>query len=55
MSEAKHYHWDDPLLFREGADGIWRRYVPQEETPSILEHCHSRHYGVDIMQAEKQH
>ena len=45
ISEAKFCHWDDPLLFKECPDGIWRRCVPQEEMQSILEHCHTRHYG----------
>ena len=45
MSNIKFYHWDDPLLFRESPDGIWRRCVAQDEALKILEHCHSRHYG----------
>ncbi|XP_019183958.1 PREDICTED: uncharacterized protein LOC109178862 [Ipomoea nil] len=45
FSEIKHYFWDEPLLFRRCADGIVRRYVPEEEMVQILYHCHSSPYG----------
>ncbi|KAD7478070.1 hypothetical protein E3N88_01206 [Mikania micrantha] len=40
FTEANHYIWDAPYLFREGADGILRRCVSREEGLDILRHCH---------------
>jgi Integrase core domain/Integrase zinc binding domain len=45
LSDAKHYFWDDPYLFKLGIDGIHRRCVPQSEVQFILAHCHSSSYG----------
>ncbi|XP_073223475.1 uncharacterized protein [Cicer arietinum] len=45
FSYLKHYYWDEPLLFKGGADGVFRRYVPEEEMESIMFHCHSSAYG----------
>ena len=33
--------WDDPYLFKIGANNLLRRYVTQAEARSILWHCHS--------------
>ncbi|XP_058733004.1 uncharacterized protein LOC131604588 [Vicia villosa] len=35
--DLKHYYWDDPLLFKRGPDGIFRRCVPEEETSGQVE------------------
>ncbi|KAI5385622.1 hypothetical protein KIW84_072287 [Lathyrus oleraceus] len=43
--DIKHYYWDDPLLFKRGPDGIFRRCVPEEEVENIIQHCHSAPYG----------
>ena len=45
LHEAKSYFWDDPLLFKQCADGMIRRCVPKDEIESILHHCHSTDYG----------
>ena len=45
LSEVKHYIWDEPYLFKRCADQLLRRCVPQEETHSVLRHCHSSAYG----------
>ena len=29
--DLRHYFWDDPHLYKEGADGIIRRCVPEHE------------------------
>ena len=29
--DLKQYYWDDPLLFKRGVDGIFRRCIPEEE------------------------
>ena len=48
--DVKHYLWDDPVLFKQGADQVIRRCVPEEEILEILFHCHSSpvgdHFGV---------
>ena len=45
QQKKKSYLWDDPLLFKRGADQVIRRCVPDEEIPNILHHCHSSSYG----------
>ena len=45
LKDAKHYIWDDPYLFKIGADGLLRRCVTTTEAQSILWHCHSSPYG----------
>lgn len=44
-SESKYYIWDDPYLWRCGADQVIRRCIPQSEFQSILEACHSSEGG----------
>ncbi|PNX73026.1 hypothetical protein L195_g028924 [Trifolium pratense] len=43
--DLKNYYWDEPLLFKRGPDGIFRRCVPEEEVEDIISHCHSAPYG----------
>ncbi|XP_058768819.1 uncharacterized protein LOC131642606 [Vicia villosa] len=43
--DLKQYYWGEPLLFKRGADGIFRRYVPEEEIKIIIHHCHDAPYG----------
>ena len=43
--DLKHYYWDELLLFKRGADGIFRRCVPEEELDTIISHYHSSPYG----------
>ncbi|XP_073221501.1 uncharacterized protein [Cicer arietinum] len=38
FSDPKHYYLDEPLLFKRGVDGVFRRCVPQEEMESITFH-----------------
>nr|XP_027076019.1 uncharacterized protein LOC113699861 [Coffea arabica] len=40
-SDAKSYIWDDPYLWKRGADQIIRRCVSENEFQSILAYCHS--------------
>ncbi|KAK8685286.1 hypothetical protein V6N13_041291 [Hibiscus sabdariffa] len=42
---AKDYFWDQPYLFKQYADQIIRRCIPEEEQQQILEQCHSAPYG----------
>ncbi|MCH82348.1 hypothetical protein A2U01_0003151, partial [Trifolium medium] len=43
--DAHFYFWDDPYLFKVGQDGLIRRCVDEEESQSIMWHCHSSSYG----------
>ena len=43
--EAKYYVWDDPHLFKIGANNLLRRCVSEEEVRNILWHCHNSPYG----------
>ena len=39
------FYWDEPYLFKQCADQILRRCVPEKEMENILHHCHSSPYG----------
>ena len=43
--DSRFYIWDDPLLFRRGADMIIRRCVPEREQGIILYEYHASPYG----------
>ncbi|KAI3516249.1 hypothetical protein L1887_15160 [Cichorium endivia] len=47
--EARRYIWDDPYLWKQGADQVIRRCVHYDEVPSILsfshEHACGGHFG----------
>ncbi|KAL8104495.1 hypothetical protein AgCh_028640 [Apium graveolens] len=45
LHEVKWYMWDEPYLFRQGADQIIRRCISFCETEGILRDCHSTVYG----------
>ncbi|KAJ9550857.1 hypothetical protein OSB04_014902 [Centaurea solstitialis] len=45
LHESKQYIWDDPHLFKMGADQILRRCVPDWEQHNILQECHASPYG----------
>lgn len=45
LHDVKWYRWDDPFLFKLGADQIIRRCIPYSETEGILHDCHSTTYG----------
>ena len=44
-TDSRYYIWDDPLLFKRGADLIIRRCVQKGEQSKILKECHSSPYG----------
>ena len=44
MTDSRYYIWDDPLLFKRGADMIIRRCVPESEQCKIMTDCHSSPY-----------
>ena len=45
LHDARFYIWDDPHLFKIGADNLLRRCVTQEEAKHILWHCHNSPCG----------
>ena len=44
-TDSRFYIWDDPLLFKIGADMIIKRCVPESEQGKILHECHASPYG----------
>src|SRR4051812_36250749 len=39
FTDLRHYFWDDPHLYKEGADGILRRSILEHEKKDILRQC----------------
>jgi len=39
--DAQFYIWDNPYLFKVGADNLLRRCVTSKEAKGILWHCHN--------------
>ena len=44
-TDSRFYIWDDPLLFKRGADMIIRRCILESEHYKILQECHASPYG----------
>ena len=44
-TDTRYYIWDDPLLFKIGADLIIRRCIPKGEQSRISQECHASQYG----------
>ena len=44
-TDSRYYIWDDPLLFKRGANMIIRRCVPENEHSKILNECHASPNG----------
>ena len=44
-TDSRYYIWDDPLLFKRGADMIIRKCVPESEQGKFLNDCHASPYG----------
>jgi hypothetical protein len=45
LKDYSYLVWDDPFLFKIGADGLLRRCVSHPESKSMLWHCHNSPYG----------
>src|SRR4051812_7908308 len=45
FTDLRHYFWDDPHLYKEGADGIVRRCIREYEQKDILRQCHDSPNG----------
>ena len=52
-TDSRYYIWDDPLLFKRGADLIIRRCVPEGEQSKILKECHSSPYRGHLQEIKK--
>src|SRR3954470_21915762 len=46
FTDLRHYFWDDPHLYKEGADRIVRRCIPEHDQEDILRQCHDSPYGI---------
>ena len=44
-TDSRFYIWDDPLLFRKGADIIIRRCVLETKQGEIIDKFHASPYG----------
>ncbi|CAM8940330.1 unnamed protein product [Rhodiola kirilowii] len=45
LHDVSRYFWDDPLLYKLCADGIYRKCVTKEDAKGIIACCHSSSYG----------
>ena len=45
FKEVVRYFWDEPYLYKQGKDQLFRRCIPEEEVQGILFHCHGSNYG----------
>lgn len=45
LRHSKFYVWDEPYLFKIGANNLLRRWVTKEEARNILWHCDNSPYG----------
>uniref|UniRef100_UPI0035CEEAB6 hypothetical protein n=1 Tax=Bartonella sp. AC134YNZD TaxID=3243446 RepID=UPI0035CEEAB6 len=45
LRNARSFFWDEPYLFKYCADQIVRRCIPDSESTSIMQFCHSAAYG----------
>jgi len=45
LKDSNQYIWDDPYLFKIGADNLMKRCVTNREAQNILWHCHNSPYG----------
>lgn len=43
--DVRQFYWDEPLLFKRDAYGIFHRCVPKEKVQSIITYCHSAPYS----------
>ena len=41
FAHLRHYYWEEPILYRHCTDQVIRRYVPEDEMNSVLNHCHT--------------
>jgi len=42
LNEVKNFYWDNPYLFKNYPDQIFRRCIPDNEVSSVINLCHSK-------------
>ena len=52
-TDSRYYIWDDPLLFKRGADMIIRRCFPESEQYKIVNECHASPYGYIFLEKKQ--
>ncbi|XP_042045409.1 uncharacterized protein LOC121791599 [Salvia splendens] len=40
-SDSRYFYWDDPYLWKMGADQVIRRCIPEWEQEDVMIHCHA--------------
>ena len=45
LHDVRFYFWDDTYLFRETAEGMYKRCIPEWEVQGVISRCHSSPYG----------
>ncbi|KAF8117952.1 hypothetical protein N665_0007s0001 [Sinapis alba] len=45
LKDVRRYFWDEPFLYKQCADNVFRRCVTEEEISDILFHCHGSNYA----------
>ena len=53
-TDSRFYIWDEPLLFKRGANLIIKICVPEIEKGKILDKCHASHHMEDTLYEIKQ-
>ncbi|KAL1224020.1 putative mitochondrial protein [Cardamine amara subsp. amara] len=43
--DVRRYFWDEPYLYKQCSNGLYRRCVSEAEIPWILHHCHGSSYA----------
>ncbi|KAF8050838.1 hypothetical protein N665_1866s0002 [Sinapis alba] len=45
LKDVRHYFWDEPFLYKQCVDNVFRSCITEEEIPGILFHCHGSNYA----------
>ena len=45
FTDAKYFVWEEPFLYKLSGDGIYRRFLPEDELRSVLHYFHASTYG----------
>ncbi|XP_019259383.1 PREDICTED: uncharacterized protein LOC109237523 [Nicotiana attenuata] len=45
LHDVNFYYWDEPYLFKQCADQLMRRCIPEKEVELVLYDCHASPYG----------
>ncbi|XP_070040899.1 uncharacterized protein [Nicotiana tomentosiformis] len=53
MNDVRLYLWDESFLFKQCANQLVRRCVPEEEMEAILHDCHASLYGGTMVETKR--